>query len=157
MEKQLYYEDFTIGQQLRSRGTYTIGKESALSFAKEYDPQSQHLDQEWAKDSPFGEIIVSGWQTAAATMHLKTQTDLFYVAGGLLGMGIEELRWPRPVMPDDTLRIVVTVIDKRISKSRPDKGIMKYKVETFNQRDELVMSMIPAVIVPVREPARLKA
>jgi acyl dehydratase len=150
MDKEFYYEDFAVGQQLRSKRSYTIDKNDAMAFAREYDPQVQHLDEEGAKKSLFGELVVSGWHTAAATMRLKTETDLFHVAGGLVGMGLENVRWPRPTMPGDKLHIVVTILDKRPSKSRPDKGIIKYKVETFNQHDELVMEMETAVLVPRR-------
>lgn len=152
MDKTLYYEDFSVGQQFRSQESYTITRESAIAFAREYDPQAQHLGEEEAKDTVFGKLIVSGWQTAAASMRLKTETDLFHVSGGLLGMGLESLRWPRPTFPGDTLRVVVTVLDKRVSQSKPDKGIVKYKVETFNQCDELAMEMVTAVIVPRLNP-----
>ena len=151
MSKEYYYEDFEAGQQFRSPRSYTIEKESAVAFAREYDPQSQHIDEQEAKDSIFGELVVSGWHTAAATMRLKTETELFKVANGLVGMGLENVRWPMPTRPGDTLRIVVTVMQKRLSNSRPDKGIVKYKVETFNQRDELVMEMKTAVLVPRRD------
>ena len=156
MVKELYYEDFEIGQQLRSRSSYTIDKESSVAFSKEYDPQLQHIDEDAAKHTLFGELIVSGWQTAAVTMRLKTETELFDVAGGLVGMGLDVLKWPRPTMPGDTLRIVVTITDKRVSNSRPDRGILKYKVETFNQRDELAMEMMTAVTIPRRKSNSLK-
>ncbi|MGB9152482.1 MAG: MaoC family dehydratase [Alphaproteobacteria bacterium] len=152
MSNELYYEDFAARQQFHSRRSYTVERDNALAFAKEYDPQSQHLDEEAAKNSLFGELVISGWQTAAITMRLKLETPLLNVANGLVGMGLESVRWPRPTMPGDTLRIVVTILDKRPSNSKPDKGIVKYKVETFNQRDELAMEMITAVIVPRRVP-----
>lgn len=154
MAKELYYEDFEIGQQFRSQKSYTIDKDSAIAFAMEYDPQLQHIDEEGAKDTLFGKLIVSGWQTAAITMKLKTETELFNVANGLVGMGLESVRWPRPTFPGDSLRIVVTVLEKRPSNSRPDKGIIKYKVETLNQSDELAMEMVIAVIAPRHAPAQ---
>jgi acyl dehydratase len=150
MPKELYYEDFEIGQQLKSSDSYTITKESAIAFAKEYDPQAQHIDEAHAGDTTFGQLVVSGWHTAAASMRLKTMTELFDVAGGLIGIGIENIGWPRPTLPEDTLRVVVTVLEKRPSNSKPDKGLVKYKVETFNQRDELAMTMTVTVIVPRR-------
>jgi acyl dehydratase len=154
MGKELYYEDFTAGQQLKSRRGYSMEKSSAIAFAREYDPQSQHVDEEAAKKGAFGGLIVSGWHTAAATMRLKTETDLFNVAGGLIGMGLKNVRWPRPTMPGDTLRIVVTILGKRLSASKPGKGIVEYKVETINQRGELAMEMETAVNVPLRNPVR---
>ncbi len=150
MSTPLYYEDFTIGQKLESRSHYTISRESAIAFAQEYDPQAQHLDDEKAKKSIFGELVVSGWHTAAATMRLKTETDLARIAGGLVGLGTETMRWPRPTMPGDTLRLVITILDKRLSQSKPGKGIVRYKAETLNQKGELMMEMFTNVIVPCR-------
>jgi len=143
----MYFEDFTIGQQF-SQGSVTIDKESAIEFAKAYDPQYFHTDEQAAKNSAFGQLVVSGWQTAATTMRLKAQSDLALVSGGLIGLGLESLQWPQPVYPGDTLRIVITIVDKRLSKSKPGLGVMKYKVETFNQRDEVVMHMFTSVLVP---------
>ncbi|MFO0390104.1 MAG: MaoC family dehydratase [Alphaproteobacteria bacterium] len=145
-----YYEDFTIGQTLESRSQYTISRENAIAFAQEYDPQAQHLDDEKAKDSIFGALVVSGWHTAAVTMRLKTQTDLADIEGGLVGLGTESMRWPRPTMPGDTLRLVITILDKRLSQSKPGKGIIRYKAETLNQKGELMMEMFTNVIVPCR-------
>ncbi len=150
MTTPLYYEDFAVGQQFKSRNSYTIDRDGAVAFAREYDPQAQHIDDEGAKDSVFGELVVSGWHTSAATMRLKTETDLLHISGGLVGLGVESLRWPRPTMPGDTLRLVITIIDKRLSQSKPGKGIVKYKAETFNQKDELMQEMITNVIVPCR-------
>lgn len=150
MSTPLYYEDFTIGQTLESRTHYTIDRASAIHFAKEFDPQHQHIDDEKARESIFGELVVSGWHTAAATMRLKTETDLVHIAGGLVGLGTETMRWPRPTMPGDTLRLVITILDKRLSQSKPGKGVIKYKAETLNQKGELMMEMVTHVIVPCR-------
>ena len=150
MSTPLYYEDFAAGQQFSSTRSYTMHKDDAIAFAREYDPQAQHTDEEGAKESLFGELVVSGWHTAAASMRLKTETELFNVPGGVVGMGLESVRWPRPVKPGDSIHIIVTVLEKRTSSSRPEKGIIKYKVETFNQKNELVMEMITAVMVPRR-------
>jgi acyl dehydratase len=150
MSRELYYEDFTVGQRMESARSITIEKADTIAFAQLYDPQPYHVDEEGAKKMMFGGLIASGWHTAAVSMRLKLETDLRYVAGGLLGMGIENLRWPRPTLPGDSLRIAITILEKRLSRSKPDKGIIKYKLETWNQNDELMMDMITAVIVPVR-------
>src|SRR5579872_3085033 len=150
MSKAYYYEDFAVGQQFKSKRSYTIGKEDAIAFAREYDPQDIHIDEAKAKEGMFGGLVVSGWHTAAASMRLKTETELFKVAGGVVGLGLESVRWPRPTMPGDSLRIVITIVEKRLSNSRPGFGIVRYKVETLNQRDELVMDMLTAVIIPCR-------
>lgn len=149
MKAQLHFEDFSAGQSFTAGG-YTITKESAIAFAREYDPQYFHIDEEAAKASFFGGLAVSGWQTAAASMRLKVQTDLAKVAGGLIGMGLEKLKWPRPVYPGDTLRVVITITGTRVSNSRPSHGVVQYRVETYNQRDELVLEGGTAVMVPRR-------
>lgn len=151
MSRELYYADFSVGQQMKSGRSITVEKADTIGFAREYDPQPYHLDEEAAKHTAVGELIASGWHTAAVSMRLKLETDLKHVAGGLLGLGVESLRWPRPTMPGDTLRIVITVLEKRLSNSKPGKGIVKYKLETFNQKDELMMEMITAIWVPVGE------
>src|SRR5579872_5735398 len=109
--RELYYEDFTVGQQFHGAHSQTMDKESIIAFAREFDPQSMHIDEAGAKKSVFGELVASGWHTAVVTMKLKTTTDLFHVPGGLVGLGIKNMRWPMPVRPGDTLRIVVTVLD----------------------------------------------
>ena len=147
MKDVLYFDDFEIGQQFTTGG-FKLDKEYAIGFARQYDPQYFHVDEHAAKDSLWGQLVASGWQTAAITMRLKTDTPLGKVSGGLIGLGIEAIKWPRPVYPEDTLRIVITIIEKRLSQSKPGHGIMKYKVETFNQQDEMVMEMTTAVIVP---------
>jgi len=145
----LYFEDFEVGQKMETK-PFTITKEYAIAFAREYDPQYYHVDEEAAKAGPYGRLIVSGWQTAAINMKLKATTRLAQVDGGLLGLGLDTLKWLKPVYPGDTLHLIITVTDKRLSNSRPTHGIMKYKMETFNQHGELVMETAPAVWVPLR-------
>lgn len=147
MTDPLYYEDFEVGQKLETE-SFTIDREHALAFAREYDPQAMHMDDDAAKNTPHGALIVSGWQTAAITMKLKTTSELVKVAGGLLGLGIDKLRWARPVYPGDTLHAIITITDKRLSQSKPTHGVMKYTIETFNQKGELAMTMEAAVWVP---------
>jgi acyl dehydratase len=147
----LYFEDFEVGERVET-ARFTITKEKALEFAREYDPQYFHVDEEAAKTGPQGRLIVSGWQTAAINMKLKAGTRLAEVDGGLLGLGLDGMRWLKPVYPGDTLHLIITITDKRPSGSRPTHGIMKYKMETFNQNGELVMVTEPAVWVPRRLP-----
>lgn len=150
MNAPLYFEDFTISQRMETE-PFTIDKAHALAFAREYDPQYYHIDEGSAQGGPYGTLIVSGWQTAAVTMKLKTTSMLMQISGGLLGLGIESLKWPRAVYPGDSLHAVITIMDKRVSNSKPTHGVMKYRVETFNQKNELVMEMHTAVWVPRRD------
>ncbi|MBM3617086.1 MAG: MaoC family dehydratase [Alphaproteobacteria bacterium] len=147
MSAELYLNDFRPGQEFLSP-THTLSLEEAVSFAKQYDPQYYHIDVEAAKKGPYGRLIASGWQTAAITMKLKAATELANVAGGLLGLGLESVKWPRPVYPGDTLRVVLTVLDVRRSNSKPTHGVVKYSMDTYNQHDEKVMEAVTAVWVP---------
>lgn len=150
MGGELYYEDFHVGQQLRSPRPYTVTRESALAFAQEYDPQDQHIDEVGAKESLFGQLVVSGWQTGAISMRLKFELTLFRIADGVVGMGLDNVRWPNPTLPGDSLSMVLTILAMRPSGSRPNKGIISYKAETFNQHGELAMEMTATVIVSRR-------
>lgn len=147
MAKELYFDDFEVGQAFTTED-YTISKESSVNFAKEYDPQYFHVDEQAAANSPFGQLVTSGWQTAAVTMRLKAGCDINRVAGGLVGLGIESVKWPKPVYPGDTLRAVITIVDKRRSQSKPTHGVVKYRIETFNQKGDKVLEMVTAIWVP---------
>lgn len=141
-----YFEDFAVGQRFRSTESVTVTAERIKSFAAEFDPQPFHLDEESARASFFGGLAASGWHTAALTMRLLVGSDM-RPAGGNIGAGGEELKWPRPVRPGDVLRLEAEVIDVRPSRSRPDIGIVKVRLTTFNQRDEPVQLTTPAMIV----------
>lgn len=145
----LYFEDFREGQHF-AHGGYTISEEAAIAFAREYDPQYFHIDPEAAKHSLFGRLVVSGWQTAAVSMRLKALSGLGQAAGGLIGMGLEDVKWPLPVYPGDTLRVQITVTGLRESSKRPAHGIVQYRIETFNQHDQMVMTAMTAVLVGKR-------
>lgn len=147
MERTLTFEDFQVGEVLESP-PYTVSLEEALTFAKQYDPQYFHTDPEEAKQSAYGKLILSGWQTAAVSMKLKAMTRLVNVKGGLLGLGLDKLRWPRASFPGDTFKVVITITGKRTSESKPSHGIVNYKMQTFNQNGELAMEAETAVWMP---------
>ena len=138
-----YFEDIEIGATRRS-GTLTVTEESIIAFGREYDPQPFHTDPEAAKNTIFGRLIASGWQTTAWTMSLIVESG-----GGGLGMGGDELRWKKPVFPGDTLHVVTEIIEKRPSSTRPN-GIVKMRVTTYNQNDEPVLTEITNVMFPRR-------
>lgn len=146
----LYLEDFEAGQTFRS-GRIRIEADRIKSFAAEFDPQPFHLDERAAADSIFRSLAASGWHTAALTMRLSLESDL-KPAGGIVGAGFDELRWPRPVRPGDELRIESEVIEVRPSKSRPDQGVIKVRTTTLNQNDEPVQVSVGNLIV-LRRPA----
>src|SRR6266403_4955379 len=135
-----FLEDFAVGQTFRS-GRLRIDKERMKTFGAEFDPQPFHLDDEAARDTIFRGLAASGWHTAAATMRLLVESDL-KPAGGIIGTGFDECRWPRPVRPGDELRVESEVLEARPSKSRPDQGLIKVRTTTFNQNGEAVQVLI---------------
>jgi acyl dehydratase len=145
-----YLEDFAVGQIFRS-GPLPIDAKRIKTFAAEFDPQPFHLDELAARDTIFGGLAASGWHTAAITMRLLVESDL-KPAGGIVGAGFDELRWPRPVRPGDTLRIEAEVLEVRPSRSRPDQGVIKVRTTTLNPRDEAVQVTIGNLVVPRRRP-----
>jgi acyl dehydratase len=146
-----YLEDFAVGQMFGS-GRLRIDKERVLAFAAEFDPQPFHLDEAAARGSIFGGLAASGWHTAAVTMRLMIDTEL-KPAGGFVGAGLDECRWPRPVRPGDELRVECEVIEVRPSKSRPEQGLIKLRTTTLNQDDEAVLVHVVNMVVPRRNQA----
>jgi acyl dehydratase len=146
-----YLEDYAVGQIYMS-GPRRVDKDQILAFARQFDPQPFHLDEEAARNSPFRGLAASGWHTAAVTMRLMVDGE-FKPAGGILGVGFDELSWPRAVRPGDELRVKSEVLEVRPSKSRPDRGMIKVQNTTLNQNDEAVQIFIAKLLVPRRVPA----
>jgi acyl dehydratase len=139
MSHKNYWEDFYPGQ-VRETGGYSLTEEEIVEFAKKYDPQPFHIDKEKAKQSHFGGLIASGWQTASMCMRMLC--DLYLLESASMGSpGVDEVRWVKPVRPGDTLRIKATVLETRASNSRPDMGTVRSRSEVYNQHGELVMHM----------------
>ena len=145
-----YLEDFSVGQTFGS-GRLKIDKERIKIFAAEFDPQPFHIDEEAARGTMFRGLAASGWHTAALTMRLLVESE-FRPAGGIIGAGFDELRWPRPVRPGDELHVESEILEVRPSKSRPEQGVIKMKTTTLNQNGEPVQVFIGNLIVP-RRPA----
>jgi len=143
-----YLEDYAAGQVYGS-GRLRIDGERIRSFATEFDPQPFHLDEEAAGGSIFRGLAASGWHTAAVTMRLLVEGEL-KPAGGIIGMGFEEFRWPLPVRPGDELHVESEVLDVRPSKSRPHQGLLKIRTTTFNQNGEVVQITVGSLLVPRR-------
>ena len=145
-----YLEDFSVGQTFTS-GRMRVDAGQIKTFAAEFDPQPFHLDEDAARKTIFGGLAASGWHTAALTMRLLVSSDL-KPAGGIIGAGFDEFRWPRPVRPGDELRIESEVLEVRPSKSRPQQGLIKLRTTTLNQNDEAVQIQIGNLVIP-RRPA----
>ena len=147
MTTHLYYEDLEVGVKFRSRD-YTVTAEEVDEFARKYDPQPFHIDPAAAKDTFFKGIVASGWHTSALTMRLVVES--LPIAGGIIGAGVEELRWPNPVRPGDVIHVESEVIERRVLKSRADMALVKFSLVTLNQKGDPVQSMLPNIFAPVR-------
>lgn len=140
-----YLEDFEPGQKFGS-GVLSVEAERIKSFAAEFDPQPFHQDENAARSSFFKGLAASGWHTAAMTMRLLVDSEL-EPAGGIIGAGFDEMRWPRPVRPGDELHVESEVLEVRASKSRPDQGLIKVRTTTLNQNGEPVQVFVGNLIV----------
>ena len=143
-----YFEDYALGATYEC-GSVSIDEASIVNFAKEFDPQPFHVDPVAAAAGPFGGLIASGWHTAALTMRQLVDNYLSAEAS-LGGAGVDEIRWPLPVRPGDTLRVRATVVESRRSLSKPDRGIIKTLVETTNSDGQTVMRCTAINLLRVR-------
>ena len=134
-----YWEDFKVGDT-SPIGQKLVDKDELIAFAKTYDPQPFHIDEEAAKASIFGGLIASGWHTCSMVMRMMVDSYLRDSAS-LGSPGLDNVRWLKPVRPGDTIRATRTVLETRASKSRPDMGVVKTRWEVINQDDELVLTM----------------
>jgi acyl dehydratase len=134
----LYLEDFAPGQ-VRESTPRTLTKDEIVTFARQYDPQPFHVDEAAAKDSVFGGLIASGWQTVAIMMRLLWDTFLKDTAS-LGSPGSDEIRWLKPVRPGDTLRARFTIVEVTPSRTKLDRGIVRTFTEVLNQHGEVVMT-----------------
>lgn len=142
-------EDFAVGQIFGS-GRVRVDKEQIKTFAAEFDPRPFHLDEAAARDTIFRGLAASGWHTAALTMRLVVESE-FKPAGGIVGAGVDELRWPLPVRPGDELRVESEILEVRPSKSHPQQGLIKVRTTTLNQNGEAVQVFVVSLIVPRRD------
>ena len=146
-----YLEDLTPGQRYRT-ASYTVDQAQIQAFATQFDPQPFHLDPEAAKQTLFGELVASGWHTMGITMRLIVGSGV-QLGWGFLGAGVENMDWPHPVRPGDTLRAENEVLDIKPSRSKLDRGVVRIRTTTYNQRDEPVLIVTAKVIVPKRDPS----
>ena len=147
---RLYLDDFHVGQRFTS-ATHLIDREEIKAFARQFDPQPFHLDEDAAKGTLFGRLVASGWHTAAISMRLQVESGL-PIAGGMIGIG-GEMSWPLPTRPGDVLRVVSEIKEVTPSRSRPDRGVVRVYSETRNQRDEVVQILDAKLFVPRRTSA----
>ena len=146
-----YFEDCVVGES-RSFGQYEVTRESVLAFARQFDPQPFHLDDEAAAKTPFGRLAASGWHTCAMTMRMMVEHWTAIGLESLGSPGLEDLRWLKPVYPGDILHVHYECLDRRPSLSRPDIGLVKGAWRTVNQDDVTVCSFTATTMVR-RRPA----
>jgi len=144
-----HFEDYVIGA-VCVYGAIPVTAESIVEFARAYDPQPIHADADAAARGPFGGLIASGWHTIALVMRVLVERYLSHVAA-IVSPGIDELRWPLPVRPGDVLSVRVTVLEATVSRSKPDRGLVRSRVEALNQRGEVVLSMKALNLIRRRE------
>src|SRR3954468_8233382 len=148
MPPRLHFEDFAPGSS-RIDGGITVSRDDIVAFARRFDPQPFHMDEAAAKQTFVGRLIASGWHTCALTMRIIA--DGFILDTALMGsLGIEEVRWLRPVRPGDALRVRATVLDARPSQSRPDRGLVRFRFDVLNQTDETAMVQTNWIMVARR-------
>ncbi len=132
-----WFDEFHVGDKFATRGM-TLTESQIVDFALTYDPQHMHVDAHTAGAGPFGGLIASGFQTLALSFRLFYDLGLV-VDSNIVGPGMDEVRWTAPVKPGDTIRTEVEVIEARESRSKPDRGAVKFQFTVLNQRDETVM------------------
>jgi acyl dehydratase len=136
--------------KFNSTRSYKVTADEIVAFAEQYDPQPFHLDESAGQSSFFKGLAASGWLTAAIVMRLRVES--IKIAGGMIGAGVEEMRWTQAVRPGDSLRTEAEILGVRHSTSRPNYGIIRSRTTVFNQHDEIVMRSIVNFLAPLRNP-----
>ena len=149
--KDLYFEDFYVGQRFDSVGTYKVTAAEIKEFGEKYDPQPFHLDEAAGEASFFKGLAASGWLTAAIVMRLRVLS--IRVSGGMIGAGAEEMRWTAPVRPGDALSTEIEVIGVRQSNSRKDYGVVRTRTNAINQNNQVVLRSTVNFLAPLRPTA----
>lgn len=134
------FEDMTVGQNFEFKDTYKVTKNEIIEFAQKYDPQPFHVDESAAAKTMYGGLIASGWHTCAIAMRLLCD-GFMNSSTGIGSPGIDDIRWVRPVRPDDELSASLEILEVIPSRSKPDRGSIRHKMVVTNQNDEVVMTI----------------
>ena len=146
--KPKYFDDFHVGESFETEPNF-ISKDEIIDFASKYDPQSFHLDEDAAKNGPFGRLTSSGFMTLGKSFTQIFNTNVFN--GSSMGAwGLDELRWTKPVYPGDTLKTQVEVLEKKLSSKNPIKGTVRLKQTVYNQNEDVVMTWISNSMIKVK-------
>lgn len=140
-----YFEEFTVGDIFKTR-SMSLSEGQIMDFAMTYDPQHMHVDHKRSSEGPFGGIIASGFQT------LSISFRMFYDLGlvtetNIIGLGYDKVRWLKPVYPNQSMYVVCKVIETKSSESKPDRGILKWEMITYDSEDQALMSIEAAMMV----------
>ena len=146
----LHYEDFPEGLVIPF-GTYHLSKDEVIAFAREWDPQPMHLDEDAAKRSVLGGLAASGWQSSAILIRLAVEAYA-NTSAAMASSGMDEVKWLKPVYAGETLTGRATVLSRRVSAKRPGMGILKMKFELLNDRGELKTEITGVQFMGVRKP-----
>lgn len=147
-DSRRYFEDIKVGDTLE-HGEYEVTKEEILEFAEQYDPQPFHVDEEAARESMYGDLIASGWHTAAICMKLLIEGEEERTASAG-GRGADELRWHRPVYPGDTISVQAETVDKQAETNLPGIGHVNHDITGLNQHNEPVITWTALALVEKR-------
>ena len=144
MSDLIHFEDVRVGDTERF-GRYEVTREEIIEYARQFDPQPFHMDEEAAKGSIFGGLIASGWHTGA--MLIRMLNDHSIPRAATTGaLGFDDLKWVKPVRPGDVLTVETRVLEKTESRSRPEIGVVKVESRVLNQDEELKMSLVSIVL-----------
>ena len=146
--QDLYFEDFYVGQKFHSAGSARVTAEEIKEFGQKYDPQPFHLDEAAGQGSFFKGLAASGWLTAAIVMRLRVES--IHVFGGMIGAGVEEMRWTEPVRPGDTIRSEIEVVGVRHSQNRPNFGIVRTRSVAYNQHNKVILRSTVNFLAPLK-------
>ena len=143
-----YFEDLQVGDKF-STAVHEMTAADIIAFGRQFDPQPFHTDPAAARSTLFGQLVASGWHTAAVSMRLMVQGEMG-LDGGVIGQGVEGLRWPRPVRPGDRLQVVSEIAELKPAPGRPDRGLIRLRCRTQNQDGKIVQDMTATLLVARR-------
>ena len=146
---RIFLDDLEAGQ-VYPLGSQSLSEEDIITFAERYDPQPFHIDAEAAKDTIYGGVIASGWQTACVFMRLFVD-GLLSRSAAMGSPGLDELRWSKPVRPGDRLDARVEVLEARPSRSKPDRGLARLRCVVADQSGDEVLTFVANVLFQKRE------
>ena len=143
-----WFEDYVVGTTAE-HGSIRVDEAELVEFGRRFDPQPFHVDRAAAQAGPFGGLIASGWHTCALMMRLLAQKYLSPVSS-LGSPGVDELRWILPVRPGDELSLRTTVEEARLSRSKPDRGLVRTRVELIDDRGDVVLRLLAMNLIRIR-------